>query len=146
MTTTWTAVFEADAYRTEWREFPDELTPPEGRRLLDSVARALRPHGWDFGEFFQEDYGWHAEALASDGTKSTGVSLVMAPSEGDESSADHGWRVVIGANMGLFAGTKRRRHALLLKLANDVTNVIGVISGRDVNWQSGPLRDASPLR
>lgn len=143
MTTTWTAVFEADAYRTEWLKPDGTLTPPDGQRLLTALAEAIRPGGWSFGAPFEEDHGWHAEALASDGKKATGVSLVIAPSEGDESSTEHGWRVVIGINMGLFAGTKGRRHSLLLKLGRDVSEAIRVIGGRNVDWQNGPLKDAA---
>ncbi|MGY6660941.1 MAG: hypothetical protein ACXIVO_01335 [Glycocaulis sp.] len=141
MTTTWTAVFEADAYPTEWPKREDALTPPDGQRMLNALAEALRTEGWGFGHPFEEDHGWHTEALASGGKKATGVSLVIAPSEGDASSKEYGWRVVIGINMGLFAGTKGRRHSTLLTLGEHVSDAIRLIGGRDVNWQNGPLEN-----
>lgn len=142
MSTTWTAVFTLPGLADTAEDLAASVNGFAGRALLGRLSPALAIAGWTFDEPFAEDHGWLAETARPVAGKSVVFALVGCP-EGetldDGRAEEDRWRIVVGAALGLFAGTKAARTEALADLARQVEVACLGAGAVDLIWENGPF-------
>jgi hypothetical protein len=138
---TWTAVFTLPGLRDSSDEVAQSINGLVGASLQKKLHPQLASRGWNFGDAFAEDHGWHSEAAIFDDGKTIGVSLVTCPeldeAAPDGSALDDRWRIVVGLDLGMFSKTKTRRLQILTRLASDTETACRQLGAQSFVWEVG---------